>query len=315
MTTIDASHATGDLTIRPVTRAERPAAIHRLVQRGAPSSSQVEYFEAVAQDFGIDDRYLWGSFRRDGFMEAAALLVPQAGRTAMLFATSPADVVEVPRIAALIGAVSDAAPLERATLGQALLDPDAHLARDAFRGAGYGTLARLRYMQATVPRRSPEPSVPDDVTFHRWHNSMRGDFLRAMEESYERTLDCPALQGLRRTDDVLAGHMATGEFDADLWTLVRCDGRTAGVMMLNNVPAAGGVELVYLGLGAKWRGRGLGKLLMKRAQWQCAQRGLRTVMLAVDESNTPALKLYEAFGFRGQMTKLALLRQLGRGKS
>ena len=48
-----------------------------------------------------------------------------------------------------------------------------------------------------------------------------GIFERAIERSYEQSLDCPELSELRTVQDALAGHRAAGTFDASLWWVSR----------------------------------------------------------------------------------------------
>ena len=296
-------------TIRPIATAERAEAVRKLMQRNASASAQqTQYLNAVVDELIAEQRWVWGSYGDHGRLEAVALLVPQAGRTAMAFISPPASRAQVRPIAVLLDEACRHAPTARATLAQSLVPPHASTTTDVYLAAGFTPLATLRYMDMTVPRRSAEPPLPAGVTLETWREDLRGEFLQAMDDSYLQTLDCPGLQGMRRTDDVLNGHMAAGSFDPGMWTLLRVEGAAAGVLMLNPIPAAGGVELVYLGLGAAWRGRGLGRMLLRHGMWQCAQRGMRALMLAVDDANAPAMKLYEQIGFRGEMRKLALIR-------
>lgn len=299
--------------IRPVAASERAEAVRKLMQRhGGASQQQTQYLNSVVDELIVEQQWVWGSYGPppppQGRLEAVALLVPQAGRTAMAFISPPVYQAQVPAMAALLDEACRRAPIARATLAQALVPPHASMTSDVFRAARFVPLATLRYMEMTAPRRAAQPPVPAGVTLEPWRDELRGDFLRAMDESYIQTLDCPGLQGMRRTDDVLAGHMSAGSFDPRMWTLLRVEAAPAGVLMLNPIPGVSGVELVYLGLGFAWRGRGLGRFLLRHALWQCAQRSQRTVMLAVDEANAPAVRLYEQTGFRGDIRKLALIR-------
>jgi ribosomal protein S18 acetylase RimI-like enzyme len=128
-----------------------------------------------------------------------------------------------------------------------------------------------------------------------------------MAASYEATLDCPALCGVRRTEDILAGHMAAGQFKPDLWTLLECDGQPAGVLLLNPVPDAQCLELVYIGLSVAARGRGLGRRLMEHALWQAAEQPQPVIAVAVDRANVPATRLYRDFSFYRVATRVAMI--------
>ena len=156
----------------------------------------------------------------------------------------------------------------------------------------------------------PAPQWPSSVRIEPYAETLHDDLVRALEASYERTLDCPGLYGLRITADILAGHQATGDFDPALWTLLYVDDRPAGVMLLNAFPAHRTVELVYLGLAPFARGRGLGRQLLRHGLAQLKKRRERTLTLAVDDRNTPALALYASEGLRPIVKRVAMIRSL-----
>jgi len=148
------------------------------------------------------------------------------------------------------------------------------------------------------------------VTTEPYCAALRDDLIAAMEASYEQTLDCPGLYGLRRTADILAGHQATGRFDPLLWTLLRVEDQPAGAILLNPFPDHKTVELVYIGLAPAARGRGLGAQLLRHGLGLLTGRRERTVTLAVDQRNTPALALYQAERFEAVVHRWALIRSL-----
>src|SRR5690606_2604680 len=118
------------------------------------------------------------------------------------------------------------------------------------------------------------------------------DFAATVQASYEQSLDCPALNGLRDIEDVLAGHRATGDFDPNLWTLLLEHDRPIGVSLLARLPYADSCELVYFGLVPAARGRGLGHLAMQHTLATLARTDLSRLTLAVDANNLPAYRLY-----------------------
>jgi mycothiol synthase len=138
-------------------------------------------------------------------------------------------------------------------------------------------------------------------------------FKAILQASYEQTLDCPGLLGVRELDDVLAGHKSTGQFDPAMWTLLVEGDEPAGVALFNRLDELNGAELVYLGLPQRSRGKGYGSLLVRRGLAQCANIGASTVSLAVDQSNDPAVRLYRRLGFyrvarKRAMTKVVSVR-------
>ena len=135
-------------------------------------------------------------------------------------------------------------------------------------------------------------------------------FARAIGESYEYSLDCPGLNGLRDIQDVMAGHKATGDFDPAAWFVLVNQDVPLGAMLLSRIPRTDAVELVYLGLTPDSRGRGLADLLMRQALWATAWMNRSRLTLAVDSQNAPALKLYYRHGMQRTGSKIALMRDL-----
>jgi ribosomal protein S18 acetylase RimI-like enzyme len=135
-------------------------------------------------------------------------------------------------------------------------------------------------------------------------------FGRIILDSYQNSLDCPALNGRRDIDDIIAGHQASGNFDPKLWFLLREGDTPLGVLLLSESLRSDSIELVYLGLTPAARGRKLGELMMRQAYATVSARNQPRLCLAVDSKNTPALKLYYRHGMHRIASKLALLRDL-----
>jgi ribosomal protein S18 acetylase RimI-like enzyme len=133
--------------------------------------------------------------------------------------------------------------------------------------------------------------------------------------SYQDSLDCPALNGRRNVEDILAGHKATGMFDPTTWLVLREGESPLGVLLLSESLRGDAVELVYLGLAAAARGRGLGEVLMRQALAITGRSRQPRLCLAVDSRNAPALKLYYRHGMQRIGSKVAMLRDLRVGRS
>lgn len=96
------------------------------------------------------------------------------------------------------------------------------------------------------------------------------------------------------------------------------DSPPAGVVQLRfrlGIWRAGGdclVEDVYVDPSA--RGRGVARTLLELATERALERGCRRMELDVNEANTPALALYESFGFTaGSPRDLYMRRHLDAG--
>jgi mycothiol synthase len=296
-----------------VDAGRRLEAIERLVSAaGGGGRAYAERFLAFSRANGIRVDAMWAALDEAGRIGAVVLAVPNAGRTAMLFAGPPLSRDDVPPLSRLVDHVCRELATMDTHLAQALTEPRDALQRDALLAAGFIELARLSYLERPLSDagRLAAPSWPEGVTIEPYRAALSGEMIDVLERSYEDTLDCPGLRGLRRTEDILAGHRATGKFDPHLWTLMRLEGTACGALLLNRAPSSNTIELVYIGLAPEARGRGLARRLLRHGLRLCAGGGERAVTLAVDERNDPALALYRGEGFRRVLRRVALIRSL-----
>lgn len=243
---------------------------------------------------------MWMAWRGDRPV-AAAGVVPAAGRTAMVFVSPPRDdngrTTTCDDAATLLRMACAAETSRQVCLFQTLLSSPDGPQRRAVELAGFRFLAQLTYMQRRTLRQPVELALSDNLTVQTWRPALRDDFTVAIAASYEHTLDCPDLVGMRRVEDVLDGHLAVGEFRDDLWLLLREHGQPAGVMLLSLTDQRHAAELVYLGLRPSLRSRGLGRALLTHGLWRARRAGAEKMLLAVDERNAPALGLYQSLHF------------------
>ena len=73
------------------------------------------------------------------------------------------------------------------------------------------------------------------------------------------------------------------------------EGREIGYGIFSSLP--GEWEVIRLGVSLSFRGKGVGKALMRSALTFFAESGGGRMLLEVRASNTPALRLYERLGF------------------
>src|SRR5690606_17890952 len=106
-------------------------------------------------------------------------------------------------------------------------------------------------------------------------------------------------------------HMATGQFDPDLWMAIYEGDMPVAVMLLAGLTQRRALELVYLGVSRPYRGQGWGRRLLEHAFFVARQRHLGRVLLAVDEHNTPAMRLYRNMRFKPNARRTALILPLG----
>ncbi len=240
----------------------------------------------------------------------SALPMVSPGRTMLLFG-SPASVSDPAALAAGVDAVCDHHGARGVQLAQALLDPADLATAAAYAGRRFAPVAELLYLQRSVRRSAAVPPTPAGFAVAPYSADSHAAFAAAIVASYQDSLDCPPLNGVRDIEDVIAGHKATGEFDPGDWTLLSdADGHPLGVLLLAANTTGDGMELVYLGLAPAARGLGLGGFLMKLAEARSAHRKAKHLSLAVDAANLPAVDLYHRHGFQQIASKRALMRDL-----
>jgi mycothiol synthase len=274
---------------------------------GPAAAEQVAEFMQFASLRGIELQNLWLA-GVGGRMSWALLPVTSPGRT-MLLLSPP-----------LLPAGLDAGPLieaccrwfcERGGLfAQVLLDPPDGMLRGFFEQHSFRHIAELEYLQANVRRTAPPAQLPPGFHWRTYSPDSHHLFARVISQSYLGSLDCPALNGLREIEDIIAGHRASGECDERFWFVLLERDEPLGVLLLTRVPRHEMAELVYLGLSPQARRRGIGDLMMRQAFWAVTQMGLGRITLAVDSLNEPALKLYYRHGLQHAGRKSAMLREL-----
>lgn len=163
--------------------------------------------------------------------------------------------------------------------------------------AGFSHLARLLYLFSPAKDFPEQFSLPH-LDFIAWPNVDPAEFTRTLEMTYIDTLDCPRLNGLRETEDVLAGYRAAGTYSPDLWFHVTHEGNPVGCLILTEHLDFDQLELVYMGLVPECRGRGWGRDLVRYAQWIGHQRKRNGLILAVDLDNFPARRVYESLNMQ-----------------
>lgn len=122
-------------------------------------------------------------------------------------------------------------------------------------------------------------------------------FHETLLRTYEDTLDCPEVNGVRDITEIIAGHRNQGLHDPDLWWLAWQNDQPVGVVLLTPMPEWDGWDLIYLGVVKEARGRGIGRDLTARAIAAARAAKTRQMTLSVDVRNQPAWNLYRAAGF------------------
>ena len=165
---------------------------------------------------------------------------------------------------ALIDAPVPGSADQGARLTQCLLPPEeqslavaaaAERLRRHYRSAVSGTRARPARLGWSEPAR---------LTFEPYRAEHPEEFHATLERTYEGTLDCPEVNGVRSIDEVIRGHRVQGKYDPSRWWLARHDGEPAGVLLLIE-QGEGEYDVAYMGLVPSCRRRGLGGEILLHA--------------------------------------------------
>lgn len=215
------------------------------------------------------------------------------GRTAVVWPPAVADPVSPPLMRFAARFLDE----RRIVLAQILMHPDSPLDLESHAAGGFDWLVDLAYL--ALEREFFPSSIPHgDLAFVPAACEFPDRLAKVLLATYEETLDCPQLNGLRESADILAGYAAQGEFSPDHWFLVeRPQGRDVGVLLLTAHGAGEIWELTYMGVLPELRGQGLGRQIVQFAASAAASGGAERLVLAVDDANGPGLAMYRAAGF------------------
>jgi ribosomal protein S18 acetylase RimI-like enzyme len=287
-------------------------------------------FVDAADKLGMDLSRLWGTVGPGPTeVREVVLAVVGSGRTAMLFVSGAEELgvreddpssSRQERAALLDEACEHLRALrsergdQSVVLAQALLEPEETEAMEALGAAGFLRLGDLAYLRRPIPRSGGGGSVrwPAGVSLRRMADTPADMSLlcKALDRTYEQTMDCPELCGLRDVGDVLESHRSVGVFDPGMWWLILDGVEPEGCMLLSVCPEQSSVELVYLGLSPRLRGKGLGGQLLMLGVQSLTGRGEKTLTCAVDTRNVPAMALYRRCGFHRFATRVPFVRSL-----
>ena len=289
--------------VQPGDSTELKEALAVLVARPGLSSAdvnhQIDVLLRYTQKRGISLEHCLMA-KDQGRIIGTCLCLDSPGRTSSVFipATMGNDAVGG-AVVGLLDEASSRAARRDIQLLQGLVRPEADREARVYRKAGFQLLAQLICLESDLTQRSvlsgrPTPPVSWETYSPKTHEL----FARVVQGTYQGSLDCGSLNGLRTIEDILASHRATGEFDPRFWLLALGDEGPVGTILLSYVPERPAYEVVYMGLLPQWRRRGYGTVLLRRGVQMARDQAAMMLTLAVDARNTPAQRLYRRFGFR-----------------
>jgi ribosomal protein S18 acetylase RimI-like enzyme len=197
---------------------------------------------------------------------------------------------------ALVQAASNWLKQRGAKLCQALLTKeDSPLAEPLVRN-GYRPITSLVYMRRAA---GPLPSASGHPALSYREFDAAGSVLfgNTLMRTYEGTLDCPEVNGVRTITEILEGHKADAGPCGEHWWLALEGDQPIGVLLLSESAEWESWEVAYVGVVPEARRRGFGRELMTKAIVESNAAEAAQLTLCVDARNVPALRLYYEFAF------------------
>lgn len=272
-----------------------------LAARAWPAAEREVYLRSVKTilDGGDDAPLVLVAAREGQQLVASQLGQALPGKAAIVwppqFAQSK-QANEQELVAALFAEVKRGVAATGVAMAQGLLDLRDEEAKSQFAAGGFLFAAELLYLVAETGEKSVGLGELA-IELQPYSSAQLPRLASVIDRTYAGTLDCPGLDGLRTTADVIAGYQAVGTYRPALWSFIRHGGDDVGCLLLNVHPDVGHLEVVYLALVPEVRGRGWGYQLARVALRAAYQAGCSRVVLAVDAANVPAIRMYEQAGF------------------
>jgi len=229
-----------------------------------------------------------------GNLKAVAWVQILPGRAAAVWPPSPGEPASPP----LMQAVSRYLAEHDIPLAQFLINPEAPVDQKLLEAGQFRKLADLAYLVADGNFFPPQAPTSDlEFVPSAIDNPLR--FGNLLTRTYQGSLDCPALNGVRDEADTLEGYASQGTDASIHWFFIQNKGEDVGALILAEHDGGERWELVYMGIVPEARGQGFGWQIVQFALWQAGSSGAQQLVLAVDETNRYALAMYRRAGFIG----------------
>ncbi len=280
-------------TLTCCTVAQRADAL-RALHAGLPADQQTSLVHALQALRGEDDSAFAGLLVAVVSDEVVAATWAQlaAGQTAVVWLPDPTSPAAIGLMAALAAFLDE----KKIALAQLLVGADGEVAPELLEAGEFQKLAKLAYLTVDA-RQFPVERPSSQLDFQPDAGADPRRLGELLLRTYKGSQDCPQLNGVRNSLDVLEGYREQGTFLPERWFYVQHEARDVGALILAAHPDNESWELVYMGLVPEARGSGLGQQIIDFAKWQSRQGGAKRLVLAVDEANQFAGKMYERAGF------------------
>jgi mycothiol synthase len=273
-------------------------------------SGFIEYARIMRFDL---TRHWW--CRRGEQIVGACMCIESPGRTAMLLLPCT-EVLGSDReiMAVLLDRVLGEARDRGTRLVQCLVLPGDERLAAQLESLAFTFVAELIYLERDIEGSGPpagRESTPGEAMEWRTYDPQNHElFAETILLTYEGSLDCRNISGLRDIEDIIAGHKGAGIFDPRHWRILLINGVAAGCILLAESPLQPHLEVAYMGVCPGFRGRGLGHLLVSEALRHAYRERCQKVTLAVDASNGPALDIYKRLYFMETARRTAWVHRI-----
>jgi ribosomal protein S18 acetylase RimI-like enzyme len=184
-----------------------------------------------------------------------------------------------------------------AKLAQTLLAHDERSLAPPLQRNGFAHITTISYLRHDLGFPAELLAAEQYLHYQDYASCDRDLFHQTLLRTYEGTLDCPEVNGVRTIAEIIEGHRAQGHHDPRIWWLALEQTRPIGVLLLTQIPEWQGWDLSYVGVVPEARRRGIGRELTCHALRSAQAAGAAQVTLAADDRNLPARNLYESLGF------------------
>ncbi len=286
------------LTVRPALRLELEAVLS-LAFQAAPVEERAARVANALRLIRLGELDIAGILVRSGGSElhGAVICCPVPGASGLIW--PPQAVESATRAQTEDALVCGALAWLRqrgAKLVQSLLtDVETVLAPPLLRN-GFRHITRLLYMRHNL-RSVPSEVQGGRVRLVRYSECEPAELGRTLLRTYDGTLDCPEVNGVRTIEEVLEGHRAQGHHNPARWWLALREEEPVGVLLLAEMFEWPGWDVSYVGVVPEARRHGIGRTLMLEALHRAQKAGVDQLTLSVDARNDIACQLYERLGF------------------
>lgn len=271
---------------------EREAVLTLLLSHLSPlhRKQRVESILQLMNDGTIDPA---GLFTTDDF-SGATLASPTAGAGGILW---PPICISDSDASRLIESACAWLRLHGSRLVQIIISKSQSYHKLHLTSNGFSYITELVTLVHELTRHRSLLRFDERLKIDTYSENLVEDFKQTLLRSYENSLDCPEIVGLRSIEEILAGHRAQGQYEPLNWWLARQNNQAIGVVIQVDHNERKERELAYIGIIPEMRGMGLGRQLMQRIIGRAKADGMRRVILGLDSRNIPAWHLYTRLGF------------------